>query len=341
MSAARHRPKALTPSESRSSLGLPSDWLREEDISRSVHGGFPPEEPPNVVYHYTPAAGLLGIVKSGQLWVTDVEFLNDSQELSYAGENLLRALRVEEECLALLKFVGAGSSPDPEVMDELSSFLARRERWGRHKQPSEKEAGPALVALQRIIMGLHQMKGSSRSTPLHVYVTCFCEEGDLLSQWRGYGGAGGYSIGFNRHALETVASLHSRGEFLGISYGFRDAVRLTAGSFFPEYLHRGISLLGDYLKAVTMIKNPAFREEREWRLMIPREDILDDVEFRIGPLGVTPYLEVPFAREEVTDVIVGPGHNPAERMNGTRQLLDRYGMQHVDVQPSQASLRLS
>jgi hypothetical protein len=32
------------------------------------------------------------------------------------------------------------------------------------------------------------------------YAACFCENGDLLSQWRGYaGGVGGYSIGFTAH----------------------------------------------------------------------------------------------------------------------------------------------
>src|SRR5262249_39228851 len=36
------------------------------------------------------------------------------------------------------------------------------------------------------------------------FVTCFCEEGNLLSQWRGYGkGGGGYSIGFERCLLGT------------------------------------------------------------------------------------------------------------------------------------------
>ena len=29
-----------------------------------------------------------------------------------------------------------------------------------------------------------------------IYLTCFCEEDNLLSQWRAYGQSGGYSIGF-------------------------------------------------------------------------------------------------------------------------------------------------
>jgi hypothetical protein len=40
-----------------------------------------------------------------------------------------------------------------------------------------------------------------------IFVTCLCESGDLLSQWRGYAGAGyGYSLGFNTSPLEQMAS---------------------------------------------------------------------------------------------------------------------------------------
>ncbi|MCT4574068.1 DUF2971 domain-containing protein, partial [Bacillus thuringiensis] len=33
------------------------------------------------------------------------------------------------------------------------------------------------------------------------YVVSFCGDGDLLSQWRGYSGSGGFAIGFDAAAL--------------------------------------------------------------------------------------------------------------------------------------------
>jgi hypothetical protein len=39
---------------------------------------------PSVLYHYTDAAGLRGIVESQTIFASDVEFLNDAQELLYA-----------------------------------------------------------------------------------------------------------------------------------------------------------------------------------------------------------------------------------------------------------------
>ena len=46
---------------------------------------------------------------------------------------------------------------------------------------------------------------------INIFAVCFCENGDLLSQWRGYaGGKYGYSIGFDSDALMQIAD---RNEF--------------------------------------------------------------------------------------------------------------------------------
>ena len=39
---------------------------------------------PDVLYHYTTQAGLLGIIQSKQIWATSVLFLNDTTEINYA-----------------------------------------------------------------------------------------------------------------------------------------------------------------------------------------------------------------------------------------------------------------
>ncbi len=47
---------------------------------------------PDVLFHYTNAAGLIGIVQEEVLWASDAEFLNDAQETRYGREDLHRAL---------------------------------------------------------------------------------------------------------------------------------------------------------------------------------------------------------------------------------------------------------
>src|SRR5437660_10589388 len=45
---------------------------------------------PRILYHYTDAAGLLGLLKTNRLWATNRRFMNDPTETEYAA-NLIRA----------------------------------------------------------------------------------------------------------------------------------------------------------------------------------------------------------------------------------------------------------
>jgi hypothetical protein len=114
---------------------------------------------PDVLYHYTDAAGLLGIVQSGQLWASHAAFLNDSTEISYVKRVLDRA---------------------------------RGELTGQYDQPLVGEFLRQVDELfQRLVVSKYD-----------VYLVCFCENGDQLSQWRGYPSTGGgYAIGFHRAVI--------------------------------------------------------------------------------------------------------------------------------------------
>ncbi len=47
---------------------------------------------PDLIYHYTDAAGFVGIVERNELWSTDAGFLNDSTELVYINEILAEVI---------------------------------------------------------------------------------------------------------------------------------------------------------------------------------------------------------------------------------------------------------
>jgi hypothetical protein len=53
-----------------------------------------------ILYHYTTAAGLMGIVQSRTLRATNAEFLNDAQELQFGRSRLRDALLERAEELA-------------------------------------------------------------------------------------------------------------------------------------------------------------------------------------------------------------------------------------------------
>lgn len=123
-------------------------------------------EKPSLLYHYTTPEGLKGILQSGALWATEVRYLNDASELDYA-----------------LQF----------ARKELDEFLF--------------DHPPSTSALQKLAgqlrLALHSGEAKWREEFL-CFVVCFCEEADLLSQWRGYGTGGGYAVGLDVDAWERA-----------------------------------------------------------------------------------------------------------------------------------------
>lgn len=119
---------------------------------------------PVTLHHYTSTSGLYGIASQGVLHCTGVQHLNDSTEGEYGAE--------------LLKKV---------VGDSI----------GKCNQTSTEDVRFAVRTLQQIILLQYD---ELRNSAKH-FVSCFCEDKDLLSQWRGYGQRGGYCINFDTHGL--------------------------------------------------------------------------------------------------------------------------------------------
>jgi hypothetical protein len=145
---------------------------------------------PTTLYHYTNAAGLLGILKpsfssweddntnlvpqltkAAQLRASDVRYMNDSQELKFGARYFAPRL--------------AQAATDESLPDDT------------------RRACEGLAAFF--------LKADVFDWALRCFAACFCDNGDLLSQWRGYArgaGGGGYAIGFNREALAFGLDKH-------------------------------------------------------------------------------------------------------------------------------------
>jgi hypothetical protein len=150
------------------------------------------------------------------------------------------------------------------------------------------------------------------------FVACFCEEGDLLSQWRGYGGRGeGLALEFK---VSWLHSLRRRGFLLRRVIYRRNLQR----AFISKYVQGALDLFthhhfsGDDAKwfwgcaavaasdLIVTIKDPAFKGEREWRLFNPT--IIGGKYFKYRRSGsrLVPYVTVPIKREAIVGVIRGP-----------------------------------
>lgn len=292
---------------------------------------------PGPLWHYTDSAGTLGILRSSTLWATHALYMNDASELRYALPMLRAAIDAVE-----------------------------------HDHAAERHVEHVMSALRMMLAG-------DDADP-EVYVVCFCENGDLLSQWREYGrGGGGYAIGFDGRALAgdvvTTAGLTLTKVIYDVERQ-RDLARKVVGHTAAVYLRHvkahpedagggdatGVIMRSFNHAAQTFsyrVKDPAFAEENEWRLIYNRKPYVPSAQttrhFRAGARGIVPYVEIPtrpatemagpvrldlgVSRLPVTDVLVGPTTHPEIAEQALRYLLSDLDRSEVQVGRSTIPLR--
>jgi hypothetical protein len=306
---------------------------------------------PPILYHYTDAAGLVGIVgpsswgvedpgkvlaRAAQLRASDVRYMNDTQELLFGAAPLIERLRS----------AAADSPPTPQwaaALDRLATAFSN----------------PDVFAWK-----------------LRCFAVCFCESGDLLSQWRGYaGGVGGYAIGFSWDAVaEHSFAFHPETTVNGtapfpawlrqVSYDTPAAEVVTdqfVGWLRRDYENGGFvraqiegGEIGVYLLAtvvlgeLAVLKHRAFEDEQEWRLLAVSEPLYP-VRVRPRPLGVLPYLDIAVnmqTQDAAADlpatfakVVVGPGPDQLGQVAATRELMKACGHDPDVVVPSTVPFR--
>ena len=296
--------------------------------------------PPSIVYHYTTPTGLLGIVNSQKIWATDLAYMNDAAELSYGIKLVLKTANA--------------------LLDSRTQFIHSQE----FSPLSSSMLNYAFDAIRQL---------------LSTCIACFCEKGDPLSQWRGYAVAGGYAIGFDGAKLRTSTASTVTLPLVPVIYDLaqqRQAVensteqaltqileliaelneKYEAGRSFAgleqsqlsENMTNGlraglISLTQEHFltlfKLCAQLKDPAFREEREWRLcnLVAIED--KHINFRVGHLGLIPYTQIPLSTNTtlpIKEVVIGPRPEPELRVGAVRSMLTRrgYPTNDIDIRPS-------
>lgn len=203
---------------------------------------------------------------------------------------------------------------------------------------------------------------ASRSSGASVAATCFCEDGDLLSMWRGYGTGGGYAVGLDDAALHTLRVIYDpaeqRSQVDGVLDKWCNRWEKTARAI-PEEVMIGDQrdeivelqrLNGEAAILLLQFKHPAFAEERERRIIDFFRGEGDEhrpVRYRVTATGYVPYVELDFRYRDgenkgllpIQKVVFGPSMHPDLSEKGLRLMLARNGYGHVEVQASQVPLR--
>ncbi|MFZ3220101.1 MAG: DUF2971 domain-containing protein [Rhodoferax sp.] len=287
---------------------------------------------PGTLYHYCSTEAFVSMLKGRSFWLSSLKLSNDTMEGRLVTSTLMRF--AERDCL--------------------DQSAARRLR-------------ESIELMERLFHGLG---------------FCLSEDGDLLSQWRGYADdARGVAVGFshaylnelaaqprpdgsNRFAIARVEYDEQQHE-AGIEPNYRELRNLIdAGAFrfpglrslldsrTPEEIaaddeaigkaHRGL-LMRILLLAPKLyqLKAPAFREEREWRLVsISTDSAEDDVSFRGNGARVIPFRSIELTQSEIaplSEVVLGPRHETPE--STVQAFLKSVGYGEVRVRRSAATYR--
>lgn len=228
------------------------------------------------IYHYCSADTFMAIVQNKTLRLSDLNKTNDYMEKRWANKFIVSMLQ--------------------EKLDEYGINMKLEEDYwydeesNNHLQYYKKE-------VERVLYD---------ESP--VLITCFSEKKDILSQWRAYGQDGtGVAIGFNYKAIsllndkrdmffeKVIYKENKQKEKLGqliesviiyIQNMFEeDKARISDdfNVYFKEEFDAFCEVLVDYIGPIScIIKNPAFSEEREIRIIfnpkLPNREILGDIQ---------------------------------------------------------------
>ncbi len=189
----------------------------------------------------------------------------------------------------------------------------------------------------------------------NVFVSCFCEEGDLLGQWRAYTGANhGYSIGIDSKILNERAGASkftlgpcvydAKSQMTIIEEAIEKCLSLTEEECDTTFEYNLITI-------GAFFKDAQFQEEREWRLVSRATSITHaKVGFRAGQSMISPYLRVALGEKDtssISHIIVGPCPHPDLSKKSVEMLLRNArivekaadGDENVDVKNSKIPYR--
>lgn len=241
-----------------------------------------------LIYHYTSPAGLLGILETRSIWLSDTQFLNDLSEVRYAAELVCKQLE----------------DVDQELMERIErNYL-----------------------------------GDDLNLPLETfpYVASFCKSDDLLSMWRSYG-ADGVSIGFDRACLDRLLSNSGeewgslspeeigkmRHAHFGIAGQLVDIEYLDKWTINDKVVQEIRESDGKLSGFLAGIKNPAFREEREVRIIAFANSCTTPPQIRENNGRIVPYRPLVFPFEAIRSITVGPGSLQSSNARAIRRYFEK------------------
>ncbi|MDH4380077.1 MAG: DUF2971 domain-containing protein [Vampirovibrionales bacterium] len=253
----------------------------------------------DLIWHYTNAEGLYGIIghekqKNLVMHCTNVLFLNDSKEYYLTLEIVKNGLK-EKYC--------------------------------------DKPMGLRRNSISRMIKKLEELNTELKEF-FSPFIASFCEEGDKLSQWRGYCLGGGYSLGFSKSSLQEIEN-DGKLQLNSVSYlteidsppNFLDFFDDFINSFetlVPDWDYDPVSIpRGGLMSFTNLPKNKSVEELNDERTQVWVMELTLSTAFYNGILELIPfYKHLSFQEENEWRVIYTDISDP--KFKHTNNILKPY-----------------
>ena len=223
-------------------------------------------ETDSLVWHYTDANGLMGMIKDRQVWATHFRFLNDSQEGWFLDKPLTDFLENDEPM---------SSSERDFIWDMLRPYV-----------------GQPITRMTKVPDGNH-------------FLLCGSTSGDELTLWRNYArDAVSFAVGLDpqsplglvppdkdvgitRHEMHPWRKVeyHSPETYLPTAY----ARRIREAVSQEDMGDRIVDVSDELTHLYSTVKSAAFKDERESRIVCVTNNT-QLWRFRVSSYGITPYV---------------------------------------------------
>ena len=268
----------------------------------------------SLIYHHTTTEGLIGILTRRKIWATDIEFLNDYEELLVGIKELGRVAKVNKEKMN-------GNNPYEKSLFDFYDIYEKNLR--------------------------------KNISSIRIFIASFTKTRDNLRQWMAYGRPNSsYSIAFKGNMLNDVEKIRSDGlkycqkdvdyELDTLLSRSLDATflkeKISEGNPLDEVLKR---VFNDGMFGCCSVKRKEFSDENESRLIFQAK--VDSTaclnsSFRNWGGIIVPYIEVPICIESIDEIIIGPNVNKFLAEKGLNNLLKSNGI-NPKISHSDCTLR--
>ena len=227
----------------------------------------------NSLFHYTDVGAIKSILENRELWLTDIRFLNDSEELRDGVAYVLDALRKERigDPVHAHHFDGAIKYLTHGFDEHVSYYI--------DEEPT--------------------------------YVCSFSESGNQLSQWRAYGSyAIEFHRERLDEELFIYDCIYDRKSKIEIAEEMvARAIDDVSGEFYRADGEPGpdaLMALSGLIRTASIFKNESFYEEKEVRCSIDMTLPNKNLRFRQRNGVLVPYTTIGFSLECIKAIHIGP-----------------------------------